>query len=79
MSTNDEGQSVSPNDAKPVLPAVVDAVEFIANALGDELHLRQMIDQWCIGQLGNTDEALEKADAMFAAARDIFYGFGNGR
>lgn len=55
-----------------------DAVEFIANALGEEVKLRQMIDLWCIDQLGNTDEALEKADAMFAAARDIFYRSGNG-
>jgi hypothetical protein len=41
--------------------------------------LRQMIDLWCIDQLGNTGEALEKADAMFTAARDIFYrSSGNG-
>ena len=32
-----------------------------------------MIDDWCIKQLGNTNEALEVADKMFATARDVFY------
>lgn len=35
--------------------------------------LRQMIDDFCIKQLGNTDNALKIANKMFAAARDIFY------
>ena len=55
-----------------------DAFEIIDNGMENEMKLRQMIDQWCEGQLGNTDEALEKADLMFTAARDIFYGFGGG-
>jgi hypothetical protein len=60
-------------------PLPEDAVEFITNALGEEMQLRQMIDLWCIDQLGNTEEAREKADAMFTAARDIFYrSSGNG-
>ena len=67
-------------DGNTVLPAAVnDAIEFIADALGEEVRLRQMIDLWCIAQLGNTDEALEKADAMFTAARGIFYRSDNGR
>jgi len=52
---------------------VVDSIKFIADALGEEVRLRHMIDLWCIDQLGNTDEALQKADEMFAAAKDIFY------
>lgn len=62
---------------EPVLAAVNDSIEFIADSLGEEVQLRQMIDLWCIDQLGNTDEALDKADAMFTAARDIFYGNGS--
>lgn len=62
---------------EPLLSAVNDSIEFIADSLGNEVQLRQMIDSWCIEQLGNTEEALDKADAMFTAARDIFYG--NGR
>lgn len=64
--------------AQSAEPLPGDAVEFIANALGEEVRLRQMIDLWCIDQFGNTDEALDKADAMFTAARDIFYRSGNG-
>lgn len=65
--------------AQSAAPLPEDAVEFIANALGEEVRLRQMIDLWCIDQFGNTEEAREKADAMFTAARDIFYrSSGNG-
>jgi len=55
------------------LDDVTDSINFMADALGEEVRLRQMIDLWCIDQFGNTDEALEKADEMFTAARDIFY------
>ena len=71
---NGELPTESNNEGSTVLPTVInDAIEFIADALGEEVRLRQMIDLWCIDQLGNTEEALEKADAMFTAARDIFY------
>jgi len=56
----------------------VEPFEIIDNGMENEVKLRQMIDQRCEGQLGNTDEAREKADTMFTAARDIFYGFGGG-
>ena len=56
-----------------LLADVADSLEFIADSLSEEALLRQMIDDWCIKQLGNTDEALEVADKMFTAARDVFY------
>lgn len=56
-----------------LLADVADSLEFIADSLSEEVLLRQMIDDWCIKQLGNTDEALEVSDKMFTAARDIFY------
>ena len=52
---------------------VEEAIEFMVDALENEVQLRNMIDKWCISQMGNTGEALEKADLMFTAARDIFY------
>ena len=61
------------NDANRLLADVVDSLEFIADSLSEEALLRQMIDDWCIKQLGNTNEALEVADKMFATARDVFY------
>jgi len=51
-----------------------DSIEFMAEALDGEVKLRQMIDLWCVDQLGNTNEALEKSESMFIKARDIFYG-----
>ena len=68
-STNNENG----NDANRLLADVVDSLEFIADSLSEEALLRQMIDDWCIKQLGNTEESLEVADKMFTAARDIFY------
>lgn len=68
-STNHENG----NDANRLLADVVDSLSFIADGLSEEVLLRQMIDDWCIKQLGNTSEALEVADKMFTAARDIFY------
>ena len=56
-----------------LLADVADSLEFIADSLSEEALLRKMIDDWCIKQLGNTDEALEVADKMFTTARDIFY------
>lgn len=67
-------ESKNIQDPDRLLVAIDGSIEFIANSLGEEVHLRQMIDLWCIDQLGNTEEALDKADAMFTAARDIFYG-----
>ena len=61
------------NDDNRLLADVADSIKFIADALGEEARLRQMIDLWCIDQLGNTDEALQKADEMFTVAKDIFY------
>lgn len=61
------------NNANRLLADVVDSLEFIADSLSEEALLRQMIDDWCIKQLGNTNEALEVADKMFTTARDIFY------
>lgn len=61
------------NDANRLLADVVDSLEFIADSLSEEALLRQMIDDWCIKQLGNTEESLEVADKMFTTARDIFY------
>lgn len=49
MSTNVEGQSVSPNDAKPVLPAVFYSV-------GDEVMIRKI--EWI-----STERGITKADA----------------
>ena len=68
-STNHENG----NDANRLLADVVDSLEFIADSLSEEALLRQMIDDWCIKQLGNTNEALEVADKIFATARDVFY------
>lgn len=56
-----------------LLEDVYDALGFMSDSLSEEVLLRQMIDNWCIRQLGNTDEALDVADRMFTAARDIFY------
>jgi hypothetical protein len=56
-----------------LLEHVYDALGFMSDSLSEEVLLRQMIDDWCIRQLGNTDEALDVADRMFTAARDIFY------
>lgn len=50
-----------------------DGLDIINKCLEEEVRLRKMLDEWCIDQLGNTEEALDKADSMFAAARDIFY------
>jgi len=61
------------NDANRLLADVVDSLSFITDSLSEEALLRQMIDDWCLKQLGNTDKALEVADKMFTAARDIFY------
>ena len=61
------------NNANRLLADVVDSLEFIADSLSEEALLRQMIDDWCIKQLGNTNKALEVADKMFATARDVFY------
>ena len=61
------------NGANRLLADIVDSLEFIDDSLSEEALLRQMIDDWCIKQLGNTEESLEVADKMFTAARDIFY------
>lgn len=61
------------NNANSLLADVVDSLEFIADSLSEEALLRQMIDDWCIKQLGNTNEALEVADKMFTTARNVFY------
>lgn len=50
-----------------------EAIKSFSDELEEELRLRQMIDDWCCYQLGNTKEAMDKADRMFSAARDIFY------
>ena len=63
------------NDANRLLADVVDSLEFISDSLSEEALLRQMIDDWCIKQLGNTEKSLEVADKMFTAARDIFYNY----
>ena len=68
-STNYENGNV----ANRLLADVVDSLSFIADGLSEEVLLRQMIDDWCIKQLGNTSEALEVADKIFTAAMDIFY------
>ena len=61
------------NGTNRLLADVVDSLEFIADSLSEEALLRQMIDDWCIKQLGNTEKSLEVADKMFTTARDIFY------
>lgn len=61
------------NVANRLLADVVDSLGFIADYLSEEALLRQMIDDWCIKQLGNTEESLKVADKMFATARDVFY------
>lgn len=73
MSTENENKPLDGNDANRLLADCADSLEFIADSLSEEVLLRQMIDDWCTKQLGNTDEALEVADKMFTAARDIFY------
>ena len=61
------------NNVPFLFAAAVVSLEFINDYLSEEALLRQMIDDWCIKQLGNTNEALEVADKMFTAARDVFY------
>lgn len=73
MQNNTSTSQENGNDANRLLADVVDSLEFIADSLSEEAILRQMIDDWCIKQLGNTEESLEVADKMFTAARDIFY------
>jgi hypothetical protein len=48
-------------------------VVFTEHALDREAQLQQLLDTWCIEQLGNTDIAHNKADEMFAAAKAVFY------
>lgn len=76
MENNTFKKHKNGNDANRLLPDVVDSLEFIADSLSEETLLRQMIDDWCVKQLGNTDEALEVADKMFTAATDVFYNVG---
>ena len=52
---------------------ISDALKFVSDELGDEVELRKMIDNWCVDKLGNNSEAMDKADKMFTAARDVFY------
>lgn len=51
---------------------VNDALGDIADCLERELKLRAAIDDWVYEQLGNTDEAVDKADEMFSTAIEIF-------
>ncbi|MFC4262448.1 hypothetical protein ACFOWM_06150 [Ferruginibacter yonginensis] len=39
----------------------------------NDVTLRSLIDMWCVKIHGNNDEALEKANNMFEAARKEFY------
>ena len=73
MENNTSINHENGNDANRLLADVVDSLGFIADSLSEEELLRQMIDDWCVKQFGNTKEALDVADKMFTAARDIFY------
>lgn len=73
MEKNTSTNHKNGNDANRLLTDVVDSLEFIADSLSEEALLRQMIDDWCVKQLGNTEEAMEVADKMFTAARVIYY------